>query len=70
MWRFWSDLATVQADLNLLLAHMSEGTFSCVVAQLYILFAAATMVSAIIAEAENGVYEGRPSIIENLRIQC
>ena len=27
-WRFWSDCANAQADLNLRWAHMSEGTFS------------------------------------------
>ena len=27
-WRFWSDCANAQSDLNLRWAHMSEGTFS------------------------------------------
>ena len=31
-WRFWSDCATAQSDLNLRWAHLSEGTFSDVVA--------------------------------------
>ena len=28
LWRFWSDCANVQADLNLRWTHMAEGTFS------------------------------------------
>ena len=35
-WRFWSDCANAQADLNLRLAHRSNGTLSDVVAQLTI----------------------------------
>ena len=35
-WRFWSECADAQADLNLRWAHMSEGTFSDVADQLYI----------------------------------
>ena len=31
-WRFWSDWANVQSDLNLHWVHMSEGTFSDVAA--------------------------------------
>ena len=33
-WRFWSDCANAQADLNLRWAHMSTGTFSDVAAQM------------------------------------
>ena len=33
-WRFWSDCAKAQADLNLRWAHMSEGTFSHITANL------------------------------------
>ena len=36
-WRFWSDYANAQADLNLRLAHMSEGMFSHFVAHFFIL---------------------------------
>ena len=32
-WRFWSDCAIAQSDLNLRWAHMSKGTFSNVQAQ-------------------------------------
>ena len=35
--RFWSDCANTQADLNLRWAHMSEGTFSDVAANFYLL---------------------------------
>ena len=34
-WRFWSDCANAQADLNLRWAHMSEGTFSGVEVPLF-----------------------------------
>ena len=34
-WRFWSDCANAQADLNLLWAHMSEGMFSDYVDHLF-----------------------------------
>ena len=37
-WRFWSDCANAHADLNLRWAHMSEGPFSNVRAQMVILF--------------------------------
>ena len=37
-WRFCSDGAFAQSDLNLRLAHMSEGTFSDVVAHLPLIF--------------------------------
>ena len=33
-WRFWSDCANAQADLNLRWAHVSEGAFSDVAAQI------------------------------------
>ena len=33
-WRFWSDCANAQADLNFLWAHISESTFSDVAAQI------------------------------------
>ena len=33
-WRFWSDCANAQADLNLLWAHMSEGTLSAIKAHI------------------------------------
>ena len=35
-WRFWSDCANAQADLNLRWAHMSEGTFAYVAANMQI----------------------------------
>ena len=35
-WRFWSDYATAQADLNLRRAHMNQGTFSDVAVPLII----------------------------------
>ena len=34
-WRFWSDCANAQADLNLRWAHMSKGTFYDFVARLF-----------------------------------
>ena len=34
-WRFWSDCANAQADLNLRWSHMGEGTFNDAVAHLY-----------------------------------
>ena len=37
LWRFLSDCANAQADLNLPWAHMSEGTFSDVAARIYII---------------------------------
>ena len=37
-WRFWSDCADAQADLNLRLAHMSDGTFYDAVVQLIVHF--------------------------------
>ena len=37
-WRFWSDCANAQADLNLRWAHMSEGTFSDVTTYIIYLF--------------------------------
>ena len=39
-WRFWSDCANAQADLNLRWAHMSKGTFSDVLANMYIKWSA------------------------------
>ena len=33
-WKFWSDCANAQADLNFRWAHLSEGTFSVVVSHL------------------------------------
>ena len=36
MWRFWSDYANEQADLNHHRAHMSKGTVSDVAVQMYI----------------------------------
>ena len=35
-WRFWSDCANAQSDLNLRWAHMSEGTFSEIATQILI----------------------------------
>ena len=36
-WRFWSDCANAHADLNLRWAHISDGSFPDVAAQLYLL---------------------------------
>ena len=43
-WRFWSDCANAQADLNLRWAHMSEGTFSDDTAYFNVIFSLQTII--------------------------
>ena len=46
--RFWSDFMNAQVDLNLQLAHMSEGTFSDVAAHLFNSFGAKFLMTFVV----------------------
>ena len=69
-WRFWSDCANAQTDLNLHWAHMSGGTFSHVVAHITFVFLSCRKNFLGTQKPVRISHGKRTSVFELLRFYC